>query len=58
MSNANSYIGVDLHKKTCFITVMNQAGKIKNKRRFPPIRIRYRGSLASTRMRRWPLNPL
>jgi len=29
MSNANSYIGVDLHKKTCFITVMNQAGKIK-----------------------------
>jgi len=29
MSNVNSYIGVDLHKKTCFITVMNQAGRIK-----------------------------
>jgi len=29
MSNANSYIGVDLHKKTCFITVMNEMGKIK-----------------------------
>ena len=29
MSNAGTYIGVDLHKKTCFITVMNQAGKIK-----------------------------
>lgn len=29
MSNANAYIGVDLHKKTCFITIMDQAGKIK-----------------------------
>ena len=29
MSNASTYIGVDLHKKTCFITIMNQAGKIK-----------------------------
>lgn len=29
MSNANSYIGVDLHKKTCFITIMDEAGKIK-----------------------------
>ena len=29
MSNANTYIGVDLHKKTCFITIMDQAGKIK-----------------------------
>lgn len=29
MSNASTYIGVDLHKKTCFITVMNQAGNIK-----------------------------
>jgi len=29
MSNANTYIGVDLHKKTCYITVMNGDGKIK-----------------------------
>ena len=29
MSNANAYIGVDLHKLTCFITVMDEAGKIK-----------------------------
>ena len=33
MSNANSqtqnYIGVDLHKKMCFVTVMDIAGKIK-----------------------------
>ena len=29
MSNANAYIGVDLHKKICFITVMDEAGKIK-----------------------------
>jgi len=29
MSNASTYIGVDLHKKTCFITIMDEAGKIK-----------------------------
>jgi len=29
MPNANTYIGVDLHKKTCYITVMNEKGKIK-----------------------------
>ena len=29
MSNANTYIGVDLHKKTCYITVMNYEGKIE-----------------------------
>ena len=29
MSNANTYIGVDLHKKTCYVTVMNLDGKIK-----------------------------
>lgn len=29
MSNANTYIGVDLHKKTCYITIMNSEGKIK-----------------------------
>lgn len=29
MSNANTYIGVDLHKKTCFITIMDSLGKIK-----------------------------
>jgi len=29
MSNANTYIGVDLHKKTCYVTVMNREGKIK-----------------------------
>jgi len=29
MSNANAYIGVDLHKKTCYITVMDENGKIR-----------------------------
>lgn len=29
MSNASNYIGVDLHKKTCYITVMNKEGAIK-----------------------------
>lgn len=29
MSNTNAYIGVDLHKKTCYITVMDEKGKIK-----------------------------
>jgi len=29
MSNTKTYIGVDLHKKTCYITVMNEKGKIK-----------------------------
>lgn len=29
MSNANNYIGVDLHKKTCYITVMDREGAIK-----------------------------
>lgn len=29
MSNANIYIGADLHKKTCYVTVMNYNGKIK-----------------------------
>ena len=29
MSNFNNYIGVDLHKKTCFVTVMNKDGQIK-----------------------------
>jgi len=29
MSNTNTYIGVDLHKKTCYVTVMNSMGKIK-----------------------------
>jgi len=29
MSNANTYIGVDLHKKTCFITIMDKVGKVK-----------------------------
>lgn len=29
MSNSNNYIGVDLHKKTCFVTIMNQEGLIK-----------------------------
>ncbi|MBU4245530.1 MAG: IS110 family transposase [Nanoarchaeota archaeon] len=29
MSNTNNYIGVDLHKKTCYITVMNKEGVIK-----------------------------
>lgn len=31
MSKANTYIGVDLHKKTCFITVMDKAGAIKKR---------------------------
>ena len=29
MSNSKTYIGVDLHKKTCYVTVMNIDGKIK-----------------------------
>lgn len=29
MSKANTYIGVDLHKKTCFITVMDKEGAIQ-----------------------------
>lgn len=29
MSNAKTYIGVDLHKKTCYVTIMNGDGKIK-----------------------------
>ena len=29
MSKANTYIGVDLHKKTCYITVMDCEGKIE-----------------------------
>ncbi|MBU1179979.1 IS110 family transposase [Patescibacteria group bacterium] len=29
MSNANIYIGADLHKKTCYLTVMAKDGKIK-----------------------------
>ncbi|MDR3642538.1 MAG: IS110 family transposase [Candidatus Doudnabacteria bacterium] len=38
MSSTNTYIGVDLHKKTCYMTVMDQAGivsrqiEIKNDR--------------------------
>lgn len=32
MSNANTYIGVDLHKKTCYVTVMNSKGKIRIQR--------------------------
>lgn len=29
MSNPKTYIGVDLHKKTCYVTIMNSEGKIK-----------------------------
>lgn len=29
MSNAGTYVGVDLHKKTCFVTVMDKEGEIK-----------------------------
>lgn len=29
MSNSKTYIGVDLHKKTCYVTVMNIDGKVK-----------------------------
>lgn len=29
MSKPNTYVGVDLHKKTCYVTVMNIDGKIK-----------------------------
>jgi len=29
MSKPDTYIGVDLHKKTCYVTVMNSGGKIK-----------------------------
>ena len=29
MSNANTYIGVDLHKKMCYVTVSDVSGKVK-----------------------------
>jgi transposase len=29
MSQVNTFIGADLHKKTCYVTVMNKAGQIK-----------------------------
>lgn len=29
MPNSNTYLGVDLHKKTCYVTVMNEKGNIK-----------------------------
>jgi len=29
MPKSNTYIGVDLHKKTCYITIMDGEGKIK-----------------------------
>lgn len=29
MSNANTYIGVDLHKKSCYVTIMDNLGKIR-----------------------------
>ena len=32
MSNSKTYIGVDLHKKTCYVTVMDSNGKIKKQR--------------------------
>lgn len=31
MSNSNNYIGADLHKKTCYVTVMNKEGAIKKR---------------------------
>jgi len=31
MSNANAYIGVDLHKNSCYITVMDKEGTIKKR---------------------------
>ena len=34
MSKPNTYIGVDLHKKTCYVTVMNAGGKIRIQREF------------------------
>lgn len=34
MFKPNTYIGVDLHKKTCYVTVMNADGKIKIQREF------------------------
>ena len=35
MSNSNNFIGVDLHKKTCFVTVMNKEGQIKKQTEIP-----------------------
>jgi len=32
MSKPNTYIGVDLHKKTCYVTVMNTGGKVRIQR--------------------------
>lgn len=31
MSNSNTYIGADLHKKTCYITVMDKEGVVKKR---------------------------
>ncbi len=28
MSSVNTYIGIDLHKKTCYMTVMDKAGVV------------------------------
>jgi len=35
MSNAGTYVGVDLHKKTCFVTVMDKEGAIKRQTELP-----------------------
>lgn len=35
MTNANTCIGVDLHKKTCYVTVMNSVGKIELQKEIP-----------------------
>ena len=32
MSNSKTYIGVDLHKNTCYVTVMDGDGRIKKQR--------------------------
>jgi transposase len=34
MSKPKTYIGVDLHKKTCYVTVMNADGKVRIQREF------------------------
>ena len=32
MSKPKTYIGVDLHKKTCYVTIMSSDGKIKKQK--------------------------
>jgi len=56
MSNANTYIGVDLHKKTCYITVMNKKGKIRKQTEISTDTIKSLNSLKNILTLKWRLN--